>query len=154
MYFFYVLDICAKEKSHYIDWAFTVNAVRVYVENNGTWPTSWSDLEKLKMDWLHEEGWSKSFDEESWSRFIARAKSRVVVDFDADICAIARQSWEEFNAIRPAQGNSLCESPAWKPNHVIPLLQAARRAVSQQNNPTSAPSFHGGHLDFKRGNLR
>jgi hypothetical protein len=64
----------------------TTRLVYNYVQDNNRWPTSWRDLETVNVQWPRD------------SQLLQRY---VVIDFTADLNKLARQSPEEFSAIRP-----------------------------------------------------
>ena len=66
----------------------TIVATQIFVrETNGEWPTSWDDLERHAPTHFN----------------LNCAKGLVVVDFDADVHQLSKQTWKTFSGIRPPQ---------------------------------------------------
>jgi len=61
-------------------------------QNHGEWPNSWADLERLPA-----RDWSMY----SWPHDSARVQQFVRVNFAIDPDRLARQSIDEFDAVRP-----------------------------------------------------
>jgi hypothetical protein len=74
----------------------TFAVVEDYVKSNhGAWPRSWQDLETLP---------SRSYGMYVWPKDRQRIQEYVAIDFAADPADLARQTPEEFKAIRPIFG--------------------------------------------------
>ena len=72
---------------------YTVELVRKYVDlHKGEWPQSWVDLETVPSPGPRFQ----------WPESSPTLQKYVVVNFDADPLQIAKQSEDEFDAIRPA----------------------------------------------------
>jgi hypothetical protein len=72
---------------------FTFEAIEDYVrKHNGAWPRSWKELERSspQMDDVYR-----------WTGGSYKVQEFVSVDFDADPDRLAKQTEEEFQAIRP-----------------------------------------------------
>lgn len=71
----------------------TTVVVDKYVEREGKWPGSWDDLRTVSS----VNGWGMY----SWPEDWQKVQLYVTVDFAADPAILARQSVEEFAAIKP-----------------------------------------------------
>jgi hypothetical protein len=90
----------------------TIRVVEQFVDEYMRWPSSWEELERLSQP--REWGMYK------WPDSSSEIQRRVVVDFNADLPAIASQDQSEFSAIRPI-------GPYYEYRHYISDLQAAVR---------------------------
>jgi hypothetical protein len=71
----------------------TIETVEVYVKNhNGQWPRSWNDLEQSR---------SAVAEVYRWTGGREHVNEFVFIDFDADANRLAKQTDDEFDAIRP-----------------------------------------------------
>jgi hypothetical protein len=64
-----------------------------FVDKNGIWPTSWEDLKTVSS----VNKWGMY----SWPEDLEKVRLYVTVDFEADPAILAKQSVEEFDAIKP-----------------------------------------------------
>jgi hypothetical protein len=66
-------------------WEFAVRLVDQFVQENGRWPASWEELQKVK----------------SAGQWPSELRERVAIDFKADMVVVARQDPMRFDAIKP-----------------------------------------------------
>ena len=90
LYTAYSVSIHAEYALHAVN--LTTVVVDRYVEREGKWPRSWDDLNTIAID-----RWGMY----SWPQDSQRVQKYVSVDFGADLETLARQSVEEFAAIKP-----------------------------------------------------
>jgi hypothetical protein len=72
---------------------FTTIIIEKYVEKEGKWPSSWEDLKTVSS--VNEHSMY------SWPEDWQKLQLYVHVDFHADPTILAKQSVEEFDAIKP-----------------------------------------------------
>jgi len=101
--------------------------VREYmVENDGEWPRSWEDLEKLP----YREERRGMF--QRWPERSKEVQKYVVIDFAADISKLNTESTEEFSGIQPIGPcfNYDHYPNAWELYKVIEKYQRKKRLMS------------------------
>lgn len=100
----------------------TISVVDRYVRTNGDWPRSWDGLRRSCPN--------MTFGALEWPRDFALLERLVVIDFDADVGDLARQTMSEFKAIRPRGGSYAYHSD------YSGLLASLRAALRTGNGET------------------
>lgn len=84
---------------------FVVCLVEQFVHDEGRWPTSWDELEKLPFPSVtpspsnvHPAGGRHCYE---WPAALEQLQERVAIDFRPDVHVIVHQSPMEFTAIKP-----------------------------------------------------
>jgi hypothetical protein len=97
---------------------FAIRLVDQFVAENGRWPHSWAELEKLVVTDDSPDPWPTSSPE---------IRRRVSIDFDADPLEIAAQDAKSFTAIKPVGPHY-----EYRDYGFVPSLQATiRRTVKR-----------------------
>jgi hypothetical protein len=108
-------------ESDYISTLFILDLVEDYVTKHREWPRSWHDLEQVKRK-----------DEWEWPEESQSIRQRVTIDFDASIDELAKQSADEFEAIRPIERNELYNDKCFGRVHVKSLLKTVREIAGTE----------------------
>lgn len=81
---------------------FALRVVEEFVRTNGRWPSSWDELQAMKVDKSSPElGGSGYTWPQDWPAKASRLQQHVAIDFHADLQKIASQDRYDFTAIKP-----------------------------------------------------
>jgi hypothetical protein len=85
---------------------FVIRVVEQFVDENGRWPKSWQELERIKVpnspvSPLNDVVYSGGQGGYAWPAATAQLQERVTIDFQVDQMAIIGQKLMDFQAIKP-----------------------------------------------------
>lgn len=143
---------------------FVIRLVEQFVDENGRWPKSWSELEQMQFPSdapspLHgfpapkpgeatvvRIGGQHGFDWPDQSQFLQEC---VAIDFDPDIAAIANQDPMDFEAIKPIGPyyeyryygfvESLQETLRSASGHDVEILSASPGSALREQSGNASP---------------
>jgi hypothetical protein len=122
VYTAYSLSDHAERALHAVN--LTTVVVEKCVDREGKWPKSWEDLATVRTD--------NSRGIYSWPTDCDEIKLLVTVDFHADPRVLAKQTVEEFDAIKPI---GACY-PYKQDGHIAALIDTLRRTTSGRQGQT------------------
>lgn len=122
----------------YVSTLFVLTLVGDYVAEHGEWPKSWQDLEQVKR----RDSWK-------WPESSRRIQQRVAIDFNVNINDLARQSVNEFHAIRPIEPNELFEDDNLRRGPIASLLEIVRQLCAEKKPECRSQSQEDGSRALK-----
>ncbi len=134
VYTAYTLADHAERALHAVN--LTTVAVERYVDRERKWPKSWEDLATINTvdgsgigiySWPADHDWIKQY---------------VTVDFHADPNILAKQTVEEFDAVKPIG----VYYPYKQDGHIATLIETLRRTTPDRQAHARRGSFDGGLL--------
>lgn len=96
----------------------TIQQVDRFVEAKRRWPTSWSELKPFRAE--------KDQLRSSWEVEVARRRSYIQIDFNANLDEVASQTPKQFRAIAPTGAYY----PYWDYGCLTALIETARKAAN------------------------
>jgi hypothetical protein len=81
---------------------YTIRLVDLFVQSHGRWPSSWRELQTVKVPAkLVTTTYSEGQEMYRWPESSEYFQRYVIIDFNADPNVVAQQSTDDFIAIRP-----------------------------------------------------